>query len=67
MPVHGASLTTVSPEKYHIPGKILKKKLSEIPITGNKTTQEPDNPSKKSKVDSGIDGNNNNLKNTPTI
>ena len=33
----------------------IKKKLSEIPITGNKITQEPDNQSKKSKVGSSID------------
>ena len=32
-----------------------KKKLSEISITGNKITQEPDNKSKKSKVGSRID------------
>ena len=32
-----------------------KKKPSEIPIIGNKITQEPDNQSKKSKVGSIID------------
>ena len=52
--VHGASITTVSPETDCIFCKI-KRKLSEILITGNKITQEPDNPSKKSKMDISID------------
>ena len=34
-------------------------------ITGNEITHEPDNPSKKAKLESSIDGNNNNLKKTP--
>ena len=34
-------------------------------ITGNKITQEPDNPSKKEKLDSSIDETKNNLKLTP--
>ena len=34
-------------------------------ITGNDSTQEPDNPSKKSKKYSIIDENNNNLKTPP--
>ena len=33
-----------------------EKKLSEISITGNRITQDPDNLSKKSKVSSSIDG-----------
>ena len=37
------------------PRKKEKKKLSEISITGNKMTQEPDNQSKKSKVSSIMD------------
>ena len=57
MSVHGASITTVSPEKYCIPRKI-KKKPSEILITRNEITQKPDNPSKNEKVDSSIDGKN---------
>ena len=54
MSVHGASITTVSPDGERIPRK-KKKKLSGISITGNKITQEPDNKSKKSKVGSIID------------
>ena len=34
-------------------------------ITGNKITQEPDNPSKKAKVDSSIDETKPNIKLTP--
>ena len=52
--VHGGIVTTKYPEVDLIPGKNLKKKLSEISITGNKITQEPDNQSKKSKEDSSI-------------
>ena len=37
-------------------GGIKIKKLSEISITGNQITQEPDNKSKKSKVDISIYG-----------
>ena len=36
-------------------GRISKKKLSEISITGNTITQEPDNQGKKAKVESSID------------
>ena len=55
MSVHGASITTVSPDGERIPRKKGLKKLSEISITGNKITQEPDNQSKKLKVGSSID------------
>ena len=55
MSVHGESITTESQYRKRIPRKKWKKKLSEIPITGNKITQEPDNQSKKAKVDSSID------------
>ena len=34
-------------------------------ITGNDSIQEPDNPSKKEKIDGSIDENNNNLKTPP--
>ena len=54
--VLGASITTVSPDGYHIPRKKGKKKISEISITGNEITQDPDNLSKKAKVGSSIDG-----------
>ena len=37
-------------------GRIKKEKLSEISITGNKITQEPDNQIKKEKVGCSIDG-----------
>ena len=47
MSVHASSITTVSPEKHRIHWKNKNKKLSENLITGNKITQEPDNPSKK--------------------
>ena len=47
MSVHGASITTVSPDKHCIHSKNKKKKISEILITGNDSTQEPDKPSKK--------------------
>ena len=43
----------------------IKKKLSEISITGNKITQEPENQSKTSKVDIIIDETKINLKLTP--
>ena len=48
--VRGASIMTVSPDGERIPRKKGKKKLSEISITGNKITQDPENQSKKSKV-----------------
>ena len=48
MSVHGASLTTVSPDKYRIPRKDKKEKISNFSTTGNEITQEPENPSKKS-------------------
>ena len=54
MSVHGASITTISPDKDRIPKKGEKKKLSEILIIGNEITQEPDNQSKKAKADSSI-------------
>ena len=55
----------VSPDGERIPGKKKKKKLSEISITGNKITQEPDNQSKKVKVGSSIDETKINVKLTP--
>ena len=55
MSVHGASIITVSPDGECIPRKNKKKNLSEISITGNKINQEPENQSKKEKVDSSID------------
>ena len=55
MSVHESSITTVSPDRERIPRKKKKKKPSEISITGNKITQEPDNQSKRAKVDSSID------------
>ena len=54
--VHGGSTTNILPDNERIPRKNKKEKLSEISITGNKITQEPDNQSKKSKVGSSIDG-----------
>ena len=42
-----------------------KNKLSEISITGNKITQEPDNQSKKSKVGSSFDKTKINVELTP--
>ena len=65
MSVHGGSTTTISPDGDCIPRKNFKNKLSEISITGNKITQEPDNPGKKVKVDSRIDETKPNLKLTP--
>ena len=56
MSVHGASITTVSPDGECIPKKKGEKKLSKISITGDKITQEPDNQSKKAKVGSSIEG-----------
>ena len=67
MSVHGALITTAFPYKDRIPHKMKKKKPSEILITGNEITQEPDNPSKKAKVDRSIDGKNIIKKNTTTI
>ena len=49
MYVHGASITNISPDGDRIPRKKKKKKISEILITGNEMTQEPDNPSFKKK------------------
>ena len=54
MSVIGESITTVSPYGDRIT-RNKKKKLSEISITGNKITQDPDNQSKKAKVGSSID------------
>ena len=47
---------TASLDRDRIPRKKKKNKPSEISITGNKITQDPENQSKKSKVDSSIDG-----------
>ena len=49
MSVHGGSTTNKSPDGERILGKNFKKRLSEISITGNKITQEPDNQNKKQK------------------
>ena len=54
--VLGESITTISPDRYRILRKKKKKKISEISIKGNKSTQDTDNLSKKAKVDSSIDG-----------
>ena len=54
MSVHVVSTTPILPDGEHIHRKN-SLNLSEISITGNKITQEPDNQSKKSKVDSSID------------
>ena len=54
MSVYEGSITTVSPAKERTPNNI-KTKLSEMSITGNEITQEPDNPSTKAKMDSIID------------
>ena len=56
MSVLGASITTVSPDGDCIPRKKKNKKVSEISITGNKITEDPDNLGKKTKVGSIIDG-----------
>ena len=56
---------TILLDKERIPRKDKKKENSEILITGNDSTQEPDNPSKKAKVDSSIDETKPNLKLTP--
>ena len=56
MSVLGESITTVSPDGECIPRKKKKKKISEISMTGNKITQDPNNQSKKVKVGSSIDG-----------
>ena len=45
--VLGTSITTVPPDGDHILRKKKKKKISEVLITGNKITQDPDNLSKK--------------------
>ena len=59
MSVHGERIITVSPDGERIPRK--EEKLSEISITGNKITQDPDNKSKKSKVGSSTYGTKNHL------
>ena len=46
MSVHGASITTVSPDEERIRKEKKKNTLSDISITGNKITQELDNQSK---------------------
>ena len=55
MSVHGESITTVSLDGERIPRKKGKNQQSEISITGNKITQEPDNQSRRSKVGISID------------
>ena len=64
MSVHGGSTTNISPDGECIPRKN-KKKLSEISITGNKRTQEPDNQSKKENLGSSIDEKKINVELTP--
>ena len=49
MYVHGVSKTTILPDRERIPKKNKRRKISEIPITGNQITQESDNQSKKNK------------------
>ena len=66
MSFHGVSTTTIPPDGERIPKKKKKKKkLSDISITENKITQEPDNQSKKSKVISSIDETKINVELTP--
>ena len=65
MSIHGSIITTIYTDRDCIPGNNLKKKTSEILITGNEINQEPDNPSKKEKVDSIIYETKPNLKLTP--
>ena len=43
MSVHGASITTVSRDGERIPREKKKKKIPDVSITWNKTTQEQDN------------------------
>ena len=45
----------------------MKNKVSDILISGNDCTQEPEDPSKKAKVDSSIDEKNTILKNASTM
>ena len=52
---HVSSITTVSPDKERIPCKIKRKKMPDILIKGKDSIQEPENPSKRAKVDSIID------------
>ena len=55
MSIHGEILTSVLPDKEHIPRKIKRTKISETLIKGKQSIQEPDNPSKRGKEDSIID------------
>ena len=55
MSVHVGSTKTISTDGECIPSKKKKKKLSEISITGNEISQEPDNQGKKEKLVSSID------------
>ena len=54
MSIHGASMTTLFPENI-VSLPRLKRENSEMLISRNNSTQEPDKPSKKEKVDSSID------------
>ena len=56
MPRHGASITNVLPYKERIPCRIKRKKISETLIKGKESIKEPDNPNKRAKADSIIDG-----------
>ena len=62
---HGASITTVFPDKQRFPFRIKRKKISETLIKGKEIIQEPYNPSKGSKEDSIIDEIKPNPKKTP--
>ena len=52
---HGASTTTVFPDRERIPSKIKRKQISETFIKGKEIIKEPDNPSKRVEETSIID------------
>ena len=52
---HGASITTLLPDKECIPCKIKVKKISETLIKRKDSIQEPDNQRERAKEDSIID------------
>ena len=64
---HGASITTVFPDKELIPREIKRKKFSETLIKGKVSIQKPDNPSKGAKYGSIVDEKDIIKKNTSTI
>ena len=49
---HEKSVSSVTPDKQHIPRKNKIKKTSETLITGKESIQEPYKPSKREKEDS---------------